>query len=380
MITSNSSYFVCKYLEYVMISEQVEQLFYENGYNRTPSNLPEFTFYWRKENQGITVIFVIDYREGLYISEDQHAHMKDRVVEFFRARGEWDIHILSLILSADTEKAKRLCVSDRFCWMIDMSTQRLIIHENQVADFYGWKAILEDFATQPSQYVHNAGAYSEEAERSGQKGQTRSRWGKEQIAGMPWVNICLVIINVVVFLICTFTGELLYNKGAFGVREIMADKSYYRMLTAMFLHSDIQHLFSNMIVLYYVGEIVEKKVGHIPYAVIYFLSGIAGDIFSMGYELLSGEYYSSVGASGAVFGVEGALLLLILLHHGKMEYMTVGRLVFAIAFSLYCGFTSSYVNNAAHIGGVLVGFAATAVIVILCPHIRTGKDRYINES
>ena len=341
-----------------MISEQIEHLFYENGYNKTPSNLQEFTFYWRKENQGIIVIFVIDYRQGIYISEDQYVHMKERVIEFFRAREEWNIHILSLILSADTEKAKKLCVSDSFCWMIDTSISRLIIHENQVADFYGWKAILEDFLVRPPQYAENS----------------------EKIAKKPWVNICLVVINVIVFLICTFTGELLYNIGAFGVTEIMSDRSYYRMFTSMFLHSDIHHLFSNMIVLYYVGEIVEKKIGHIPYAIIYVLSGIAGDIFSMGYELLSGDYYSSVGASGAVFGVEGALLLLILLHHGKMEYVTVGRLAFAIAFSIYCGFTSSYINNAAHIGGVLMGFAATAVIVMLCPHVRAGKDIDINES
>ena len=181
-------------------------------------------------------------------------------------------------------------------------------------------------------------------------------------------------VNVIVFLICTFTGELLYNKGAFGVLEIAEDRSYYRLVTSMFLHSDINHLFSNMIVLYYVGEIVEKKVGHIPYVIIYFLSGIAGDIFSMGYELLSGDYYSSVGASGAVFGVEGALLLLMILHRGKMEHMTVSRLVFAIAFSLYCGFTGSYVNNAAHIGGVLMGFVAAAVIVMLCPGVRMRKE------
>lgn len=85
----------------------------------------------------------------------------------------------------------------------------------------------------------------------------------------------------------------------------------------------------------------------------------------MGYELLTQHYMSSVGASGAVFGVEGALLLLIILHHGKIESMTAGRVAFAIAFSLYCGFTSTQVNNAAHVGGVLMGFAAAAVIVWL---------------
>lgn len=363
-----------------MTSEQVEHLFYENGYMKTPSNLPEFTFYWRKENQGITVIFVIDYRREIYISIDQYAHMKEKIIEFFQAKGESEIHMLSLILSPDTEKTKKLCVSDSFCWMIDMNAGRLLIYENQVDDFYGLRRVLENFIAQES-FSTGDGGLNPKAERLfDREVRSAGKWSRAWIAKLPWVNICLVAVNVFVFLICTFTGELLYNKGAFGVLEIMEDRSYYRMVTSMFLHSDIHHLFSNMIVLYYVGEIVEKKVGHIPYAIIYFLSGIAGDILSMGYELWSGEYYSSVGASGAVFGVEGALFLLIILHRGKMEHVTMGRLAFAIVFSLYCGFTGSYVNNAAHIGGVLMGFAATAVIVMLHPHIRTGKDRDINEN
>ncbi len=356
-----------------MTSEQIECLFYENGYNKISSNLPEYNFYWRKENQGITVVFAIDYQQQIYISADQYAHMKEKIAGFFRAKGEEEIHILSLILSADIQKAKALCVSDSFCWMIDVNTNRLIIHENQVDDFYGLKKILEDYMTHMSDC--SGGYYAEaEEETLGSKERNGEKWSRERVAKLPWVNICLVAVNVIVFLICTFTGELLYNKGAFGVLEIAEDRSYYRMVTSMFLHSDINHLFSNMIVLYYVGEIVEKKVGHIPYVIIYFLSGIAGDIFSMGYELLSGDYYSSVGASGAVFGVEGALLLLMILHRGKMEHMTVSRLVFAIAFSLYCGFTGSYVNNAAHIGGVLMGFVAAAVIVMLCPGVRMRKE------
>lgn len=193
----------------------------------------------------------------------------------------------------------------------------------------------------------------------------QEKWSRERIAQMPWVNICLVAVNVIVFLICTFTGELLYNKGAFGVVEIMEDGSFYRVFTSMFLHADTQHLFNNMIILFFVGEIVEKKVGHVPYVLIYFLSGIAGDVFSVGYELLSREYYSSVGASGAVFGVEGALFLLVILNRGKLEHITVGRLAFAIIFSLYCGFTGTNTNNAAHVGGILAGFAITALIMFL---------------
>ena len=354
---------------------QIEYLFYTSGYDKIATNLSEYNFYCHRESQGVTVIFVVDYRQGIYISEDQYMHMKNKCEEFFRARGETDVHMLSLVLSADTQTARKLCAGDSFCWIIDTGSNRLIIHENQVEDFYGWKAVLEDFLMHLS---YDPG-YADKSPTDGQVPQ-RKKWSRKQIAEMPWVNISLVAINVIVFLICTFTGEMLYNKGAFGVMEIMEGSSYYRMITSMFLHWDLQHLFGNMIVLYYVGEIVEKKVGHLSYIVIYFLSGIAGNIFSMGYELLFEEFYSSAGASGAVFGVEGALFFLVILNHGKLEYMTLGRLAFAIMFSLYSGFTSTNVNNAAHIGGVLIGFAVTVIIMMMRPRIRTGKDKNFNEN
>lgn len=357
-----------------MISKQLEHLFDANGYDKVPTNSPEYVFYCHKENQGCTVIFVINYMDGMEITPEWHARMKERGIEFWRARGETEVHMLSLILSADTENAKRLCSADGFCWIIDTSADRLIIYENQVSDFYGWKAILENFLTHLSDYAGG----QDITPRDGRVFPGES-WNRERILKLPWVNICLVAVNVIVFLICTFTDDLLYNKGALGVMQIAEDGSYYRIFSSMFLHSNVQHLFSNMIVLYYIGEIVEKKTGHILYAVIYFLSGISGAVFSMGYEFLLRDYYSSVGASGAVFGVEGALLFLVILYHGKLENMTVGRLTFAILFSLYCGFTGTNVNNAAHVGGVLMGFAAMAVIAVLCPRIRAGKDRDINE-
>ena len=355
--------------------EQIESLFYSVGYHKILTNLPEYVFYYRKESQGITAIFVIDYKKGIYISEDQYVHMKEKCAEFFGASGEKDVHLLSLILSEDTEAAKKLCVSDSFCWMIDLENSRLIIHENQVPDFYGWKAVLEDFLVHLPYNTEYTGESVTQVQA-----RKRERWTGERIAAMPWVNICLVAANVIVFLICAFSGELLYNKGAFGVIEVMQDGSYYRIITAIFLHADAQHLFSNMIVLYYVGEIVERKLGHLTYIMVYFLSGVAGNVFSAGYELLLGEYYSSVGASGAVFGMEGALLFLVIMNHGKLEQMTTGRLVFAIMFSLYSGFTSTNINNAAHIGGVLMGFAATAIVIIMRSQIRTRKDRDFNEN
>jgi rhomboid protease GluP len=348
-----------------MTLEQLDDLFISKEYCKLPSNLPEFTCYFRRENQGVTVIHVIAYKPDLYIAEDQYFHLKKTIENFFINKGEPEVHIMSLILSDDLNKARQLCMTDPFCWMIDTAADRLVVYENQVSDFYGWKAVLEDFLAQlPSMQEKPQETFEEAAPRE-----------DFRIGRLPLVTIALVAVNVIVFLICTFTGDLLYNKGAFGVTDIIEDGAYYRMLTSMFLHADIQHLFSNMIVLYYIGEIVEKHLGHIPYVALYFLSGIAGNVFSMLYELLTGSYFSSVGASGAVFGVEGALLFLVIWHHGKLESLNAGRVAFSIAFSLYCGFTSTYVNNAAHVGGVLMGFAAAAVISLLSSHIGRRKDR-----
>lgn len=339
---------------------RLENLFFEQGYGKIPSNLPEFNFYCRREVQGITVLHVIDYRQGLYISTDQYTHLKEQIEAFFRDRGEREVHVMTLILSDDTEKAKKLCGGDGFCWVIDSREYRLLIHETQAADFYGWKDILEEFLFSLAR---------ESAAATGAKAAPKKRvdW-----RALSWVNIILVALNVIIFLICTFTGDLLYNKGAFQLRALWQGE-WYRLFTSMFLHWNVEHLFSNMIVLYYVGAIVERRLGAVSYTALYVLSGLAGNIFSMGYEFFTNAYGSSAGASGAVFGVEGALLFLVMAHRGKLEYMTAGRVAFAIAFSLYCGFTSPGVNNAAHVGGVLMGFAAAAVSVA-CKKIKVFSD------
>ena len=327
-----------------MRTERLEQLLIAENYHKISANFPEYTFYFCKESGSVNIICVMEDGGEGYLTPEQHAGRKQQVENFFRSRGETEIHMLSLYIGTEEEKAKQLAAADSFCWCIDPVTDRLVIYENQVPDFYGWKGILEDFL------------YGKPL---------KIEWKK-----LPWVTIILVAVNTILFLICTFTGELLYNEGALSVSNLLENGDFYRILTSMFLHADVMHLFSNMIVLYYVGEIVEKRIGHIPYGIVYFLSGIAGNVLSMAYELWTGQYVSSVGASGAIFGIEGALLVLIILHHGRMEYLSAGRVAFAIAFSLYCGFTSSYTNNAAHIGGVLMGITVMGILWLSVPRIR----------
>lgn len=176
-----------------------------------------------------------------------------------------------------------------------------------------------------------------------------------------YFTVLLVFLNIVIFLICTFTGNLLYNKGAFYMWSVITDKKYYRLLSAVFLHQDIEHLFNNMILLFFIGRIIEKQTGHITYIIIYMLSGIGGNLVSGFWELITAQYRVSVGASGAVFGLTGALLVLVLFHKGKLEELRWQGVVIMILLSIYNGFVTDNINNAAHLGGLAIGITVTFI-------------------
>ena len=148
---------------------------------------------------------------------------------------------------------------------------------------------------------------------------------------------------------------MLYNNGGFYASAFLEGKQYYRAITSIFLHWDVNHLFSNMIIFFYLGEMVEKYFGHVKYAIIYLTAGIVGNLVSAWYEIYANLNILSAGASGAVFGVIGHCLYLTCAHRGRLENITVTKLLIMVIYSLYSGFIGEKINNAAHIGGFLSG-------------------------
>ena len=182
---------------------------------------------------------------------------------------------------------------------------------------------------------------------------------------LPLVSVLLVIINIIVFLICTFTGNLLYNRGMLAVQQVLLEREYGRIVWAMFLHSDFIHIFNNMIILFFFGHMVEKEVGHIRYGLVYFFSGIGGNILSLMMKVMYSETAGTIGASGAIFGLDGMLLALVMFSGKKLKNITPGRVVLMIFASLYGGYTGTNVDNAAHLGGVFTGFVIGVVMCIV---------------
>lgn len=180
------------------------------------------------------------------------------------------------------------------------------------------------------------------------------------------VNLCLAALQAAVFLLCLLTGDRLYVAGRCGTNLVLEQGEYWRLLTSVFLHSGFTHLGSNLLVQVLMGNAVERNLGHIKYLILYLASGICGNVVSVLYDHAMGVNIYSVGASGAVFGVMGVLMLLIIKGRKKLQRGSsmLVRAGFALFYAVYSGFRNPYTDNAAHLGGLAVGVLLGLILTL----------------
>lgn len=193
-------------------------------------------------------------------------------------------------------------------------------------------------------------------------------------------TVLLAAVNIIVFFVLTAQGMtedgmFLLEHGAMYVPKVLEDGEYYRLFTSMFLHFGFEHLMNNMVTLVLIGWNLEIEIGKFKLLLIYIFSGLGGNVLSAWYEYRAEDYAISAGASGAIFGMIGALLYVAIRNRGRIGDISGKGIVFMIIISLYYGFTSSGVDNLAHIGGLITGFLSG----VLLYWKRNGKDRTISE-
>lgn len=179
--------------------------------------------------------------------------------------------------------------------------------------------------------------------------------------GKPTFTYLLIAFNIIYFMIIELLGSSMDvpHLIQFGAKynPLIMDHEWWRIVSSMFIHIGIFHLFMNMLALYYLGTAVERIFGPMKFLFIYLLSGIIGGLASFAFTI-----NVSAGASGAIFGLFGALLFFGL-HERKVFLQTIGRgIFFIIIFNVLFGFTVPQIDNGAHIGGLLAGFISSAIV------------------
>ncbi len=174
------------------------------------------------------------------------------------------------------------------------------------------------------------------------------------------VNTVLIIINVVVFVYMLLFGNInntqyMYAHGANFWPDVFYNHQYYRLLSCAFIHFSVSHIFNNMLVLAFVGDNLERALGKIKYLLLYLITAVCASLASDAWFMVKGSYGISGGASGAVFGVVGAILVIVIRNRGRLEDLSTRQLGLFIVFTIYHGVTSAGIDNAAHLGGFLSG-------------------------
>jgi membrane associated rhomboid family serine protease len=190
------------------------------------------------------------------------------------------------------------------------------------------------------------------------------RQAKGRVKGLDApATVILVAINVIVYFITVAQGFGLNNPGgrifvdgALVGAAIDIQGDWYRLVTAMFLHGSVIHLAFNMLALYWLGTIVEQALGVWRFLLIYFTAGIAG---SAGALVLSTPTQFTVGASGAIYGIMGALLVLEYLSTGSFAGQAMGLIVLNLVITV----SVPNISLGGHLGGLVGGIAATFALM-----------------
>ena len=192
----------------------------------------------------------------------------------------------------------------------------------------------------------------------------------------PIVTYILIAINVIVFLLMYILGngsedvDTLVKFGA-NVSYYVKNGEIYRLITSAFIHIGLFHIVFNMYALYLIGSQIESFYGRTKYIIIYFFSAIIGNLLSV---LFLGNGISA-GASGAIFGLFGALLYFG--YHYRVYLGTVikSQIIPLICLNLFLGFTLGGVDNAAHIGGLIAGYLVSMAVGV---KYKTTRSENIN--
>jgi membrane associated rhomboid family serine protease len=178
------------------------------------------------------------------------------------------------------------------------------------------------------------------------------------------VTKLLIALNVIVYLITVVQGNGINNPGGslffkwalYG--PAVAQGDWWRLVTAMFLHLYLLHIGLNMLGLWWIGRAVEQYLGAVRYVLMYFVSGLAG---SAGALLLDPRSLT-VGASGAIFGILGSMLILEWQHTGKLGGQAATLILLNLVLNFAYNGTGGNISIGGHLGGLVGGILVTLAV------------------
>ena len=326
----------------------------EHDYKLAKIEGGDYTFLCKTNEEEVSTIVIIDDIKYPKLADSEQCSTISKAFEnTFLLRGYRKVNTIFLILTDRPYGYKDFSDGSFLFWVADLYSERLISFMDNDTQFNHIRSAVESAITTP------------------EKKSFRIKNRKvRKFLSSPFITIALIIANVLLFvytdmILNALDKTIFYLQYANISSATLAHKQFYRLFTSTFMHFDISHLVGNMFSLFIIGYQLEPVMGHIKYIILYLISGIGASVCSALYFTSTEIPAIAMGASGAIFGIFGAYITYALL--GKMEKQTISypRLIIAAFLMLFNGMQQEAVDNAAHLGGVIIG-SIIAYIYCIC--------------
>ena len=334
-----------------MVYDEILQFLGQQNFALT--NVTGANFHVLANREGGEMLFCVPMRsgDGKYVSESLL-----NTLCYQALRNYSSYNILFILVTDNVERDKHLAQMVGInIWIVDEQTRDLMIFENQPDDFYGLKYGLMQTI----------------------KGSFEAR--KQAVLGrknIPIVTIVLIAINVIWFIILALKGDVnsasyMASMGASYGPYVFERFQIWRLITSMFMHFGLMHLMGNMIYLFLAGLSLERVIGHWKYLALYFLAGFGASLISTAFYYMRGSDVVSAGASGAIYGLIGAVVVLTFKTRGRTGRGAMWlRIGVVLLFLFYSNFMNTRVDAVAHIAGFGLG-----ILLMIALNAIGGKEK-----
>ena len=307
---------------------------------------------------GTDAIYVVVLGSSRDLRAESLQKFNRQIIHDLSADSDKRIELLNILLTPNglfDDSVNEIVSKMNNVWLFSEDYGKLYVFENQPIDFDGLQPVLDKQILQ-------------------EKGRSISRIRKT----FGVITPILILINIIIFVISVYTRDAagdswLEELLADNLYDVIVEKQYYRIITSTFYHFSLIHLFSNMVVLVALGARVENLMGRIGFLISYLFCGIVASICSLVSCYLGNYYTYAGGASGAICGLMGVLIVFAFFNKGHISGISLKDLLFLSVLTILNGYVSDGIDNAAHVGGLIAGLLVGIIAILI--HKAVVKDK-----
>lgn len=348
-------------------------------------NANNIRMFYRDSDNDRKVIVVINaaLNSGQTVSDTLLENIRDKSRMLISSNYGGEPAVITIICTDSFDAVKdsvKGCSSGDERWIVDenrmciMLTEEQTVYDKEEYDLLDGILRAEVYSRRPDEEKFK----EEKPVRKKTGGPERRQMFSRIKSVVCTFSFGIVLANFLTFIWLEIIGDTLdaqfmYEHGALYWRSVIDDGEYYRLFTCMFLHFGFDHLVGNMFTFVIIGNIVERVLGRVRFAVIYFGSGLTASAVSLAFHYSIKDNSICAGASGAIYGVMGALLVVFIFGKGLGGIPSTRGLIIYMIVGIGNGILYGTVDNSAHVGGFIGGAMITYLLITGYAEIKRRK-------